>query len=190
MPIIGFTGTRQGMTRLQSQLVESLLAIHPPKEAHHGDCIGSDAQFHRIICDQTTASIIIHPPLDKKYRAFCAADETKGDKILPEKPYLERNQDIVNASKIIIAAPKELLEQQRSGTWYTIRQAREKKREIFIGFPDGTVEHEEYLCALCGLLREFCVCEYPFLERDADTGKVVPRPQGEAFSPGRRREGY
>lgn len=187
MIIIGFTGTRQGMTRLQRQLVESLLVMHPPKETHHGDCVGSDAQFHKIICDQTTASIIIHPPLDRKHRAFCTIDESRGDKVLPEKEYLERNRDIVNVSKIIIAAPKELLEQQRSGTWYTIRQAREKKREIFIVFPDGTVEHEEYLCALCGLPREFCVCEYPFLERDAETGGVVPRSQGEAFIPGRRR---
>ncbi len=187
MTIVGFTGTRQGMTRLQRQLVESLLVLHPPKETHHGDCKGSDAQFHRIVCDQTTASIIIHPPLDKKYRAFCAADETRGDKILPEKSYLERNQDIVNASKIIIAAPKELLEQQRSGTWSTIRRAREKKCEVFITFPNGIVEHEEYLCVVCGLVREFCVCEYPFLERDGETGRVIPRPQGEAFWPGRRK---
>ncbi len=142
MTIIGFTGTRQGMTRLQRQLVESLLVLHPPKETHHGDCIGSDAQFHKIICNQTTASIIIHPPLDRRYRAFCAADETKGDMILPEKPYLERNRDIVNASEIMVAAPKELIEQQRSGTWYTIRRAREKRRQIIIVFPDGTLLRE------------------------------------------------
>lgn len=37
------------------------------------------------------------------------------------------------------------------------------------------------LCAVCGLTREYCVCEFPFLE--VENGKRVQRPQGEAFSP-------
>lgn len=49
MTIIGFTGTRRGMTRLQKQMIETFLVMHSPKEAHHGDCVGSDALFHRII---------------------------------------------------------------------------------------------------------------------------------------------
>ena len=140
MTVIGFTGTRAGMTHLQKQLVETLLVMFPPKETHHGDCIGSDAQFHRIICDQTSASIIIHPPSNPRYRAYCAADEARGDNILLTKPYKERNRDLVNASSIMIAAPRLLREEQRSGTWYTIRYARECGKKIFIVYPDGTVE--------------------------------------------------
>jgi len=143
MTVIGFTGTRQGMTRLQKQLVETLLVMHNPKEAHHGDCVGSDAQFHRIICDKTESSIIVHPPTDPKYRAFCAADETRGDMILPAKPYLDRNQAIVDYSSIMIATPRLLREEQCSGTWYTVRYARKVGREIHIIYPDGSTTHEE-----------------------------------------------
>lgn len=131
------------MTRLQKQLVETLLVIHKPREVHHGDCIGSDAQFHSIICDKTDSSIIIHPPSDRRYRAFCVADETRGDKILPEKPYLERNRDIVRSIEVILAAPRGFVEERRSGTWSTVRYTREVGREIFIIFPDGSITHEE-----------------------------------------------
>ena len=131
------------MTLSQKQLVETLLAMHNHREVHHGDCIGSDAQFHRIICDKTGSSIMIHPPSDRRYRAFCVADVTRGDKILPEKPYLERNRDIVHGSEIILATPKGFVGELRSGTWYTIRYARMVSREIFIIFPNGSTTHEE-----------------------------------------------
>lgn len=140
MTTIGFTGTRQGMTHLQKQMVKTLLVMYPPTEAHHGDCIGADAEFHKIICDKTSASIMIHPPTNPKLRAFCTADETCGDKIYPKKSYLVRNHDIVNPSSIVIATPKELLNKWRSGTWATIRYARKRNKQIFIIFPDGTVE--------------------------------------------------
>jgi hypothetical protein len=39
---IGFTGTRQGMTKRQRNALRDLLA------AHHGDAVGVDAEAHDI----------------------------------------------------------------------------------------------------------------------------------------------
>ena len=43
---LGFTGTRRGMTSDQQIRVTLLVAELGPKEAHHGDCVGADAEFH------------------------------------------------------------------------------------------------------------------------------------------------
>jgi hypothetical protein len=47
---IGFTGTRNGMTSQQKKVI-TRFEIFTTKvlEAHHGDCPGSDADFHYFI---------------------------------------------------------------------------------------------------------------------------------------------
>lgn len=48
-----------------------------------------------------------------------------------DKPYLERNANIVEESSILIACPIDKNEEEwRSGTWSTVRKAR--KRNIMI----------------------------------------------------------
>jgi len=132
---IGFTGTRKGLSVKQKEVLLNFLSRISFSEVHHGDCIGADEQFHYLIRRFFPyVRIVIHPPRNPKYRAFC-----KGDIILPEKDYLVRNKDIVNSSDIIIACPKENHEIQRSGTWMTIRYARKKRKKIIIVFPDGEV---------------------------------------------------
>jgi len=39
-------------------------------------------------------------------------------------PYLSRNRAIVDETEMLIATPAEFTEQQRSGTWSTVRYAR------------------------------------------------------------------
>lgn len=127
--IIGFTGTQQGLTPLQLDTIYQLLNKHRPVEFHHGDCIGADHQAH-LIAKELGIKIVVHPPDNPKARAYC-----KTAHIMPEKPYLERNHNIVDCSDLIIAAPKSQREQLRSGTWATVRYARKQQKELIIVAP-------------------------------------------------------
>lgn len=181
MTIIGFTGTQQGMTYRQFQTFCRVYKELSPEEFHHGDDIGSDREAHDVV--RTHGSrIVVHPPEDSSRRAFC-----KGDEIRPPKPYLERNKDIVADVEYMIATPRQFVEVRRSGTWATIRYTRKATKEIFIIYPDGSIDYEVTTCAVCDLPRRYCVCVFPFLRIDTKTGENVSGPQGEAFSPGKRK---
>ena len=127
MTIAGFTGTRNGMTKLQKVSFKKLSCV-TISELHLGDCIGSDADAYHLF----NGKKIGHPPTDNIKRAFLKYDEER-----ESKPYLERNRDIVNETDTLIATPdgKEI---KRSGTWATIRYARKKNKEIIIIEPNGT----------------------------------------------------
>lgn len=144
---VGFSGTQNGMTDRQSEQVEEILKsiqLNQLDEGgdsdlvlHHGDCIGADEDVHLMLRQPWSSYLItIHPPLDAKKRAHM-----KGDKTFPTHGYLERNRMIVLSSNVLLAAPasEEVL---RSGTWATIRYARERKTPITIVMPDGSVMHE------------------------------------------------
>jgi predicted Rossmann fold nucleotide-binding protein DprA/Smf involved in DNA uptake len=60
----------------------------------------------------------------------------------PKAP-LDRNRDIVDAAAVLIAAPKEMTETLRSGTWATVRYARKQGKQVWIVWPDGTVSKHE-----------------------------------------------
>jgi hypothetical protein len=47
----------------------------------------------------------------------------------PEKPYLVRDKDIVEEIDVLIAAPLET-KRKKGGTWYTIKQAKEKVYQL------------------------------------------------------------
>jgi hypothetical protein len=131
---VGFTGTRWGMTELQKQTVARVLATFAHKEFHHGDCIGADAQAHDLA---RTAGywIVGHPPTKSDKRAGCLCDELR-----PEKDYLTRNIDIVRESQVMVATPWGFEEEQRSGTWMTVRSARKMGRSLIIVWPNGTTK--------------------------------------------------
>jgi len=131
---IGFTGTQKGMTLHQKEMVEVILTYHKYitflSEVHHGNCIGADDEFNTIskaYCPKRVA----HPASDtpgKQAHGFC-------ETILPAKPALVRNHDIVDAVDIMIATPKERQEVLRSGTWATIRYCRSQEKLIHIIYP-------------------------------------------------------
>jgi hypothetical protein len=133
---IGFTGNRKGFTHAQSKAIDKVfnsLSAQTIEEAHHGDCIGSDTDFHFFVRDRyNNAKIVVHPPVNSSMRAFC-----HGDVIREQKDYLVRNKDIVKESDLIIATPGEKGEKLRSGTWSTIRDAKRNNKPIIIVFPDG-----------------------------------------------------
>lgn len=145
---VGFTGTRKGMTTEQhSQFVWLVRKLEEEaeqgvREFHHGDCKGSDEMSHRIIkrvLRLGSGAVWIHPAQDARWRAFCVAPP---EQMLDPRPPLDRNQDIVDASDVMIATPGEMEEVLRSGTWATIRRARKARKPLYIIFPDGSIQEE------------------------------------------------
>lgn len=143
MTHVGFTGTQRGMTRTQRFHVEEMILQMLVGSAHHGDCVGADAQFHDIV-RRAGWFVVGHPPIDPKKRAYCAFDEVRDP-----LDYLVRNEAIVDASDIVIATPAQDAEQVRgSGTWWTVRCTRRHQRArmrvdrtllLHIVFPDGSI---------------------------------------------------
>lgn len=126
--IVGFTGTRDGMTRLQQALFIDRMASLCPHEFHHGDDDGADREAHELVrLHHPRCTIVAHPPENDAHRAFC-----KADKIMPTKPYLDRNRAIVFCCDELVAAPKTLAEELRSGTWATIRWARRSGKPTYL----------------------------------------------------------
>lgn len=129
---VGFTGTRNGMTQIQTVAVATL--IRDFQTLHHGDCNGADEQTHAIAV-QSDLRTESHPPIKTVMRAFCQADV-----IHEPKDYIARNHDIVDATCHLIAAPRTMYE-DNSGTWATIRYARKMFKPVTVVFPDGKVWH-------------------------------------------------
>lgn len=131
--VLGFTGTRQGMTSEQELMVWECLKRWRPTELRHGDCVGADRQAHQLAVREG-ARTVAHPPVHERWRAHCAADL-----VLEERDYLRRNRDIVDASAALLAAPASAVELGWSGTWYTIRYARRRNRPVIVVGPDGRI---------------------------------------------------
>lgn len=137
---LGFTGTQHGMTDSQAQAVfdEMMLYGQVPEqvvtEAHHGCCVGADAQFDAMLAYMDKSVVVHgHPPLNtsKMAKGLCC------DIMHEPLEYLVRNRAIVDASNTLFAAPQGA-EEQRSGTWSTVRYARRKGNvNIRIIWPGG-----------------------------------------------------
>lgn len=136
---LGFTGTRHGMTGAQLDAVTGLvdqMAGLGPIVAHHGMCIGADAEFHAVCRRWTDARIVGHPGPndDLARRAQVEVDEQR-----PGKPHHARNRDIVTESWLVIGAPREMAENRFGGTWGTVRTARDLERPLALVLPDGRI---------------------------------------------------
>ena len=144
--ILGFTGTRYGMTLHQYDKVKSVVERCLNDEgsieaAYHGGCDGADGQFHEIlrkVCGYELL-ITIYPSnfgRDAKMDDIDLVALEDNTKLMTEKHPLDRNKDIVDSCDIIIATPKEFKEVLRSGTWATIRYARKQGKEVVVIYPD------------------------------------------------------
>lgn len=145
---IGFTGTSSIVSTEQGKALICLLNALAARarhvhSAHHGDCINADALFHSLVQSIIPkARVVIHPPTDRKARAFCQLRIASGDEINRSYAFLTRNRHIVAASDLLIACPFTHNEQLRSGTWSTIRYARQKPIPIIKIVPDGNYSAE------------------------------------------------
>jgi hypothetical protein len=136
---VGFTGTREGMTRAQTVALNEWWEGLDVDEFHHGACVGADEEAVSCCQNFTTAKIIAHPGDIHRLTSRKAVRESL--MTAHPKPCLNRNLDIVDACDILAACPKGP-EELRSGTWATVRYARKAGRPIVIFWPDGSVTTE------------------------------------------------
>lgn len=128
--IVGFSGSRNGLSLPQAAVVVEVLA--DADEFHHGDCVGADEAAHRL-ARSVGVRTVGHPPTYRGLRAFCDVDEER-----PPLPFLQRNRRIVAETDLLVACPAEAFEVIRSGTWTTIRYARAAKRPVVVVSRDGS----------------------------------------------------
>jgi hypothetical protein len=143
---VGFTGTQRGMERVQRLALFALLlrlrSEDDGRPFHHGCCIGADAESSRIALE-LGYRLHAHPPRneDKLDRESLERSHV----VWPALEYLDRNAQIVAASELLIAAPRGVIEQLRSGTWATVRRARKAGIPVWIVHPDGAVSTSKAL---------------------------------------------
>jgi hypothetical protein len=122
---VGFTGTRQGMRPWQKERTRKLLVELGATSLHIGDCRGADEDAYEI-GRELGLWMVGHPPTASGMRAYLAYDEER-----TPLPFLSRNHMIVRQTAFLIAAPlgREVL---RSGTWATVRYARQRQSKMEI----------------------------------------------------------
>lgn len=132
---VSFTGTQEGMTKMQKACFRELIRAIKPERFIHGDCIGADEQAHRIVREELPDCFIgTRPCTIKNKRAF-----TDAEQLAEPEPPLDRNKKIVDDGEMLVGTPKGK-EELRSGTWSTIRYARKKGRPIVIIDRDGNLD--------------------------------------------------
>lgn len=139
--IIGFTGSRRGMTSVQKKIVRQLLEAELENQrdviGEHGDCIGADADFDEICAD--LGMVRWCRPCDmESYRAHTSARELAP----PTSPKIRNLAIVADASKMIACPrshPATSILGKASGTWNTIGYAKDARKPLVIIYPDGTL---------------------------------------------------
>lgn len=151
---VGFSGTRTGMTAVQASVVYEVMKS-VGDVLHHGDCVGADAEAHRIAAE-LGLPIVVHPPLDRRLRAFCRGGEVRRPKL-----YRSRNNDILKESSLLVTAPLGMAENGSGGTWPMMQKAREIGLPVVIAWPDGTTDTERLTGKLGAALNQVVPASAP-----------------------------
>ena len=109
--MIGFTGTREGMNEAEESQCALMLGVLYHQTAENLFCYGTH-QKKKLLADERAAHIA--KQLGYELVPFDADTGTE----------LERNRQIVSVSMVLLAAPLRDKEEQRSGTWATVRYMR------------------------------------------------------------------
>jgi hypothetical protein len=140
----GVSGTRDNMPVEQQHAFFDLILQQlrsGATELHHGACTGADAFAHFHMISQAGVITHVHPPTDKKCSAEGSLMRHSRRVDHEAKPYGERNDDIVAAIDVLVAAPaypEDDPRSKRSGTWQTIRKADAAGKPVFIAAADGS----------------------------------------------------
>lgn len=128
--ICGFTGTRYGPTPEQYKAMQEFLSRIPMSRFVHGAAHGADTLAHYIVrAAHGDIPIELHP--SDRPSTLVTVPIGNVD-IHDQKPPLERNRIIVQRIHGLLAVPREDEEITRSGTWATIRYARELGVPIYM----------------------------------------------------------
>lgn len=110
--------------------------------AAHGCCSGSDVRFHRILREVCGRSVYVAGfPSTHRSRT---EEELDCNFLAEPKPPMARNGDILAIGKDqLLAFPRLMHEELRSGTWATIRLARKLKMSIKIFWRESGKEDQD-----------------------------------------------
>ena len=128
---IGITGTREGMTDHQFEMVRECLTSRycEGAEFHHGDCSGVDVEA-AYIAKEIGYKIVCYPPIKDETRGFFG-----GDVVHEPAGYLERDRAIVDACDYLLVVPLQMEWQPKGGTWYTHDYAVKKNKPFIVIYP-------------------------------------------------------
>lgn len=144
MSKVAFTGTTKGPTGAQLEALWAWMVRLPgANELHHGMAEGADEAAHLVARDLGWR-VVGYPGVNKRGEPAGRASLAEApDVVLPERPYLKRNRDIVAGASVLLAVPSGYTELGRgSGTWATVRYARQAGVPVVLFWPDGTVTEE------------------------------------------------
>lgn len=131
--IIGFTGTRSGMSDKQKkEVIEYLKYIEDNQSITstlHGGCVGADIDFHHI-CEKFHREVYPGHSAKTPENLSHRGKYPDADIIHPSQTHFKRNRDIVDRCDILIATPYNNI--QRGGTWYTINYAEKLDKPTLI----------------------------------------------------------
>lgn len=144
---IGITGTRWGMSDKQKEIAIYIYDKLEGSVLHQGMCEGSDTEMHDMVRGEFPKhNIKGHPSIDKSHEI-----DRKCDNLADPKGHFERNREIVGESEVMLATPHESTEQQRGGTWYTVRYAKKiiksgkgVCKKLYVVKPDGKVDYFDW----------------------------------------------
>lgn len=144
--IVGFTGTRNGLTEPQRDALLDEINQLKPRFWLHGACVGADAEAVTLVVKWSFSN---HPvrifALPGKSANGPEEHSLQDERALYEshvvretKTHFARNRDIVNECNVLVACPGTMEELDHGGTWYTIRCARKLNKRVVIIWPDGS----------------------------------------------------
>lgn len=149
---VGVTGTRYAVSYEQAQALQDVCRdideSYVKVTLHHGCCVGADATAHWI-AKRLHWRIHGHPGVDARGRSPWQMENMLMLMLdVREEPllYSARNREIASWADILLAcpqAPEDDRLSQRSGTWQTVRMARDQLIPVTIIMPDGSITTEE-----------------------------------------------
>lgn len=105
----------------------------------HGACIGADETVH-YMCKEFGIFCHLYPgPYPHLSMKMPERDGSYID--YPRMPYRDRNK-IIASKTVLIAAPKQMKEQMRGGTWQTYRFGLASAEHVCLVLPDGSFTTE------------------------------------------------
>lgn len=149
--IVGFTGTRDGLSNPQLAWLYQLFETAPPDGryvVHHGACVGADAAVHKAAL-AAKQQIHVWPPVNDKYLARECLTPDALVTVHHAMPYLNRNREIVRAGEGLVAFPKQDEQPDNQvlwgGTWYTVNFAERMNKPVVVVYPNGKIENRKPL---------------------------------------------
>jgi hypothetical protein len=135
---VGFTGTSAGAVSEQVRRIDDRLANLKKigfDEFHHGLCIGADEQA-AAIAKRLGYRVVAHPGLASDAGNLDRRSTFDGnDEICAAKPFAERDREIVDTTECLLAVPSTREQDASSGTWATVRYARDRGKPVELILP-------------------------------------------------------